>query len=162
MFYLGLLVLPCTHTEGPRSPGPVGLFTLNHRVFRPFVGDCRPSFKTVIPRSGPSSFVPDPRPSFRTVVLRSGPSSFVLDRRPLSFDPLWHIYSKSLLDVLDSYPTLHLSSLCLSIYHTSNLLAIDSRLACDDLQQKFQDADYFTCDPLISRPILQENRTWNF
>ena len=146
MFYLGLLVLPCTHTEGPRSPRPVGLFTLNHRVFRPFVGDHRPfvgdhrpsfrtvvprsgpsslvpdrrpSFRTVVPRSGPSSLVPDRRPSFRTVVPRSGPSSLVPDRRPSSFDPLWHIYSKSLLDVLDSYPTLGLSSLCLSIYHNT-------------------------------------------
>ena len=109
MFYLGLLVLPCTHTEGPRSPRPVGLFTLNHRVFRPLVGDRRPSSQTVVPR--PSAylllitgyFVP----LLETVVPRPGPSSLVL----------WHIYSKSPLDVLDSYPTLRLSSICLSIYH---------------------------------------------
>ena len=95
MFYLGLLVLPCTHTEGPRSPRPVGLFTLNHRVFRPWsrtvvprsgpsslVPDRRPSFRTDVPRSGPSSLVPDRRPSFRTDVPRSGPSSLVPDRRP--------------------------------------------------------------------------------
>ena len=35
----------------------------------------------------------------------------------------------------------------------SNLLAIDLQLAvqiaCDGLQQKFQNAEYFTCDPLI-------------
>ena len=177
MFYLGLLVLPCTHTEGPHSPRPVGLFTLDHKVFRPLVGDRRPSSqtvvprpgpsslvpdrrpssrtvvprpgpsslvpdrrpssrtvvprpgpsslvpdrrpssRTVVPRPGPSSLVPDRRPSSRTVVPRPGPSSLVPDRRPSSFDPLWHIYSKSLLDVLDSYPTLRLSSLCLSIYH---------------------------------------------
>ena len=40
----------------------------------------------------------------------------------------------------------------------SNLLAIDLRLnvriAFDDLQQKFQHAEYFTCDPLISQAIL--------
>ena len=85
MFYLGLLVLPCTHTEGPRSPRPVGLFILNHRVFGPFVGDCRPSFRTVVPR---------PSTHFGIFTLK-GP-----------------------LDVLDSYLTLCLSSLCLSIYHT--------------------------------------------
>ena len=136
MFYLGLLVLPCTHTEDPRSPRPVGLFTLNHRIFRPFVRDRRPSSRTVVPRPGPlslvpdrcpssrtlvprpgpSSIVPDPRPSSRTVIPRPRPSSLVPDGRPLFFDPLF-IYSKSLLDVLDSYPTLRLSSLCLSIYH---------------------------------------------
>ena len=102
MFYLGLLVLPCTHTKGPCSPRPVGLFTLNHRVFRPCVGDrcplswtvvphpgpsslipdCRPSSRTVVPRPGPSSLVPDRRPSSRTVVPRPGPSSLVPDRRP--------------------------------------------------------------------------------
>ena len=87
MFYLGLLVLPCTHKEGPRSPRPVGLFTLNHRVFRPFVGDC-------VPRPGPSSLVPDRRPSSRTVVPRPGPSSLVPDHHPSSFDPYWHIHSK--------------------------------------------------------------------
>ena len=107
--YLGLLILPCTHTEGPRSPRPVGLFTLNHRVFRTFVGDRRPSSRTVVPRPGPSLLISDRRPSSRTVVPRSRPSSLVPDRRPSSFDPLWHIYS---------YPTLRLSSLCLSIYHT--------------------------------------------
>ena len=36
----------------------------------------------------------------------------------------------------------------------SNLLAIDLhldvRIACDSLQQKFQHAEYFTCDPFIS------------
>ena len=39
----------------------------------------------------------------------------------------------------------------------SNLLAIDLQLdiqiACDSLQQKFQHAEYLTCDPLISQPI---------
>ena len=118
MFYLGLLVLPCTHKEGPRSPRPVGLFTLNHRVFRPFVGDC-------VPRPGPSSLVPDRRPSSRTVVPRPGPSSLVPDRRPSSRTviprPSTHIgifTLKGPLDVLDSYPTLRLLSLCLSIYHS--------------------------------------------
>ena len=42
----------------------------------------------------------------------------------------------------------------------SNLLAIDLRLnvriACDGLQQKFQHAEYFTCDPLITQPILSQ------
>ena len=84
MFYLGLLVLQCTHTEGPRSPQPVGLFTLNHRVFCPFVGDRRPSSRTVAPRLGPSSLVPDRRPSSRTVAPRLGPSPLVSDRRPSS------------------------------------------------------------------------------
>ena len=41
---------------------------------------------------------------------------------------------------------------------TSNLLAIelqlDVRIACNGLQQKFQHAEYFTCDPLISQPIF--------
>ena len=40
----------------------------------------------------------------------------------------------------------------------SNLLAIelqlDVRIACNGLQQKFQHAEYFTCDPLISQPIF--------
>ena len=40
----------------------------------------------------------------------------------------------------------------------SNLLAIelqlDVRFACNGLQQKFQHAEYFTCDPLISQPIF--------
>ena len=40
----------------------------------------------------------------------------------------------------------------------SNLVAIDLRLdvriACDGLQQKFQRAEYFTCDPLITQPIF--------
>ena len=40
----------------------------------------------------------------------------------------------------------------------SNLFAIDLRLnvqiACDGLQQKFQHAEYFTYDPLISQSIL--------
>ena len=95
MFYLGLLVLPCTHTEGPCSPRPVGLFILNHRIFLPFVGD----------RCLSSSLVPDRRPSSRTVVPR--PSTH------------FGIFTlKGPLDVLDSYPTLPLSSLCLSIYHT--------------------------------------------
>ena len=57
MFYLGLLVLPCTHMEGPRSPQPVGLFTLNHRVFCFFVVDRHPSSQTVVPHPGPSSLV---------------------------------------------------------------------------------------------------------
>ena len=39
----------------------------------------------------------------------------------------------------------------------SNLLAIDFRLdvriACNDLQQKFKQTEYFTCNPLITRPI---------
>ena len=74
MFYLGLLVPLCTHMEGPRSPRPVSLFTLNYRVFRPFVGDRRPSSQTVVPRPGPSSLIPG--------------------RRPSSFDPFWHIYSR--------------------------------------------------------------------
>ena len=37
-----------------------------------------------------------------------------------------------------------------------NLLAIglrlDARIACDDLKQKFQHADYFNCDPCITQP----------
>ena len=40
----------------------------------------------------------------------------------------------------------------------SNLLVIDFlldvRIACDGLQHKFQHAEHFTCDPLISQPIL--------
>ena len=40
----------------------------------------------------------------------------------------------------------------------SNLLAIDLqldvRIACNGLQQKFQHAEYFTCNPLISQPIF--------
>ena len=40
----------------------------------------------------------------------------------------------------------------------SNLLAIelqlDVRIACNGLQQKFQHAEYFTCEPLISQPIF--------
>ena len=31
---------------------------------------------------------------------------------------------------------------------------LDVRIACDGLQQKFQHTEYFTCDPLISQPIL--------
>ena len=125
MFYLGLLLLPCTHTEGPRSPRLVGLFILNHRVFRPFVGDRGPSSRTVVPRPGPWSLVPDRGPWSRTVVPGHGPSSLVTDRRPSSRTvvprPSTHfgIFTlKGPLDVLDSYPTLRLSSLCLSIDHT--------------------------------------------
>ena len=33
-------------------------------------------------------------------------------------------------------------------------LPLDVRIACDGLQQKFQHAKYFTCDPLIFQPIL--------
>ena len=55
-----------------------------------------------------------------------------------------------------------LLSLCLNLTPctdvASHLLAIDLRLdvriACDGLQQKFQHAEYFTCDPSISQPIL--------
>ena len=40
----------------------------------------------------------------------------------------------------------------------STLLAIelqlDIRFPCNGLQQKFQHAEYFTCDPLISQPIF--------
>ena len=40
----------------------------------------------------------------------------------------------------------------------SNLLAIDLRLdvriACNGLQLKVQHAEYFTCDPLVTQPIL--------
>ena len=41
---------------------------------------------------------------------------------------------------------------CLS--HAKSLieLRLDVRIACDGLQQKFQHAEYFTSDPLISRP----------
>ena len=39
----------------------------------------------------------------------------------------------------------------------SNLLVVELRLdvqiACDNLQQKFQHAEYFTCDPVITWPI---------
>ena len=62
MFYLGLHVPPCTHTEGPRSTRPVALFTLNHRVFRPFVGDHCPSSRAVVPR---------PSTHFGTLTLES-------------------------------------------------------------------------------------------
>ena len=45
----------------------------------------------------------------------------------------------------------------------SNLLVIDLgwnvRIACDGLQQKFQHAEYFTCDPLISQSILIQFQT---
>ena len=81
MFYLGLLVPPCTHTEGPRFPRPVALFTLNHRVFWSLVLGRRPSSRTVVPCPGPSSLVPDPRPSSWTLVPRPGPSSLVPDPR---------------------------------------------------------------------------------
>ena len=33
-------------------------------------------------------------------------------------------------------------------------LQLDVQIACDGLQQKFQHAEYFTCDPLISQPIF--------
>ena len=33
-------------------------------------------------------------------------------------------------------------------------LRLDIRIACDGLQQKFQHAEYFTCDHLISQPIF--------
>ena len=33
-------------------------------------------------------------------------------------------------------------------------LQLDVRIACNGLQQKFQHAEYFTCDPLISQPIF--------
>ena len=40
----------------------------------------------------------------------------------------------------------------------SNLIAIDLRfdvrITCAGLQQKFQHAEHFTCDPLISQPIF--------
>ena len=43
-------------------------------------------------------------------------------------------------------------------YVASNLLAIeiqlDVRITCHGMQQKFQHAEYFTCDPLISQPIF--------
>ena len=46
-----------------------------------------------------------------------------------------------------------------------NLLAIDCRLdvpiACDCLQQKFQYAEYFTCDPLITQPILIQSKRFS-
>ena len=87
MFYLGLLVPLCTHTEGPHYPRPVLLFTLNHRVFCPLSRDRRPSSRTVVPRSRLSSLVPDRRPLSQTVVPRPGPSSFVLRR-------FWHFYSR--------------------------------------------------------------------
>ena len=35
-------------------------------------------------------------------------------------------------------------------------LGLDVRIACDDLQQKFQHAEYFTCDPLNTRPLISE------
>ena len=42
----------------------------------------------------------------------------------------------------------------------SNLLVIDLQLdvqiACNGLQQTFQHAEYCTCDPLISQPILKQ------
>ena len=33
-------------------------------------------------------------------------------------------------------------------------LRLDVRIACDGLQQKFQLAEYFTCNPLISQPMF--------
>ena len=33
-------------------------------------------------------------------------------------------------------------------------LRLDIKNDCDGFQQKFQHAEYFTCDPLITRPIL--------
>ena len=33
-------------------------------------------------------------------------------------------------------------------------LKLDVRIACNGLQQKFQHAEYFTCNPLISQPIF--------
>ena len=43
-------------------------------------------------------------------------------------------------------------------YVASNLLANDSqldvRIAFNDLQQKIKQAEYFTCDPLITQPIF--------
>ena len=43
-------------------------------------------------------------------------------------------------------------------YVASNLLANDSqldvRIAFNDLQQKIKQVEYFTCDPLITQPIV--------
>ena len=33
-------------------------------------------------------------------------------------------------------------------------LRLDVQIGCDGLLQKFQHAEYFTCDPLITQPIL--------
>ena len=33
-------------------------------------------------------------------------------------------------------------------------LQLDVQIACDGLQQKFQHAGYFTCNPWITRPIF--------
>ena len=83
-FNSGSLIRPCTHTEGPRSPSAICTISFNHRVFRPFAGDCHPLYQTIVPRRRPLSLVPDSRPSSLNVVPRPGLSFLVLDRRPLS------------------------------------------------------------------------------
>ena len=35
-------------------------------------------------------------------------------------------------------------------------LQLDVRITCDGLQQKFQHAEYFTCNPLIFHPIFTQ------
>ena len=87
MFYLGLLVPPCTHTEGPRSPRPVTLFTLNYRVFVP-------SSRTFVRRPWSSSVIPGLRRLSRVFFCRPGSSSFVPGLHSSSFDPFSHIYSR--------------------------------------------------------------------
>ena len=50
--------------------------------------------------------------------------------------------------------------LMLRTHVARNLLAIqlrlDIRIAWDDFQQKFQHAEYFTCDPLITQPTVSQ------
>ena len=52
----------------------------------------------------------------------------------------------------------HRFKLCTHV--ANNLLAIDLEfdvhMACNGLQQKFQHAEYFTCDPLIYQPKLPD------
>ena len=62
---------------------------------------------------GPSSLVPDHRPSSQD----RRPSSWTVVLRPLTHFGIFTL--KGPLDVLDSYLTVRLSSLCLSIYHTT-------------------------------------------
>ena len=99
MFYPGLLVPPCTNTEGPCSPRPVTLFTLNHRVFRPFIWDLCLSSRTFIPCPRPLSLVPGLRPSSQAFVPRPGPLSLVLQPifTHLLKSPFWTFWTYNLL-----------------------------------------------------------------
>ena len=48
----------------------------------------------------------------------------------------------------------YMQSLCSALFNCDDL-QMDVQMACNDLQQKLQHAEYFTCDPLISQPVHQ-------